>query len=235
MSGQALMLGGALWMGTASICICEQNILKVVGFEDAQVPQTRPGIIVQVYNWASVAPQTLTAAENEAARIFREAGAAVSWLNCPLTIPEAQANPICIDSGPLRSIAVRIIPGVPTNRAITCLGVAFSEGGIYSTIFYPRVHEYAEQRIATHSQILGHAMVHEIGHLLLGPVPHTRFGIMRGGWAAEDLRSMAMGALLFSPQQSVLIRQAATQRIRGQKSAARDETFGRFKFVRDYR
>ena len=28
----------------------------------------------------------------------------------------------------------------------------------------------------------------EVGHLLLGPAPHAHFGIMRGQWAAEDLR-----------------------------------------------
>jgi hypothetical protein len=182
------------------------------------VLQMSPEITAQIYNWAAVAPQTLTAAEDEAARIFHEAGVVVSWLNCPLTTPEAQANPMCFEPCPTSRLAVRIIPEVSADRANTSLGVALSEGGIYATIFYPRVDEYAEQHIATASQILGHAMAHEIGHLLLGRVPHSRFGIMRGGWAAEDLRKMAMGDLRFSPQQSALIRQAAMLRAHGRKS-----------------
>ncbi len=219
MNGHALMLW-ALWIGTASICVCEQDNSMAVRFDQGQMPQTRPGIMVQVYNWAAVAPQTLAAAEDQAARIFREAGVAVSWLSCPLTIPEAQANPICIEPCPPSRFVVRIIPEVPTDRANTSLGVALSEGGIYATIFYPHVAEYTREGIATSSQILGHAMAHEMGHLLMGPVPHTRFGLMRGKWAAEDLRSMRMGALRFSPQQSAVIRQAAMRRIRGQNSSA---------------
>src|SRR5215472_14279362 len=52
------------------------------GAVPAQVPHRGPGIIVQVYNWVAP-PQTLAPAENEAARIFHEAGVTVSWLNCP--------------------------------------------------------------------------------------------------------------------------------------------------------
>ncbi|HET9318547.1 MAG TPA: hypothetical protein VFO27_02190, partial [Bryobacteraceae bacterium] len=148
---------------------------------------------MQVYNWASVAPQILTTAEDDAARIFRATGVVVSWLNCPLSIPEAKANPICIEPCPPSRFAVRIISEIPANLAKTSLGVALSESGIYATIFYPRVSEYAQERIATHSQILGHAMAHEMGHLLLGPVPHARFGIMRGEWTAENLQSITMG------------------------------------------
>ena len=179
----------------------------------ASPPQTSLGLTVQLYNWASVAPQVLTTAEGEATRIFRKAGVAVSWLNCPLSIQEAKANPICIEPCPQSRFAMRIISEIPANLAKTSLGVALSESGIYATIFYARVNEYAKERIATHSQILGHAMAHEMGHLLLGPVPHARFGIMRGGWTAEDLRNITMGNFLFSPQQSGLIRQAATRRL----------------------
>jgi len=179
----------------------------------AQPPQTGLGITVQVYNWASVVPQILTAAEDETTRIFREAGVAVLWLNCPLSSAEAEANPICIEPCPTTRFAVRINPEMPPGLAKTSLGVALSESGIYATIYYPRVDEYAKEGIATHSQILGHAIAHEMGHLLLGPMPHARVGIMRGEWTAVDLQSITMGSFLFSPHQSVLIRQAAMGRM----------------------
>jgi len=183
----------------------------------ARSPQASPGITVQIYNWASVATQILAAAEGDATRIFREAGVAPSRLNCPLSILEAQANPICIEACPASRLAVRIISEIAANLANTSVGVALTEGGIYATIFYPRVNKYAQEGIASHSQILGHAIAHEMGHLLLGPAPHTRFGIMHGEWTAADLQGMAMGAFHFSPQQSALLRQTAMQRKRGQK------------------
>ncbi len=79
-------------------------------------------LTVQVYNWASVAPQILTAAEDETMRIFRQTGVAVSWLNCPLSISEAEANPICIEPCPPSRLAVRINE-MPANLAKTSLGV----------------------------------------------------------------------------------------------------------------
>ena len=183
-------------------------------------PPSNLELTVQVYNSASVAPHTLIAAEDEGARIFREAGVAVSWLNCPMSMSEAAANPICIAPCPPSRFAVRITSEMPANLAKSSLGVAFSESGIYATIYYPRVEEYAKEGIANHSQILGHAIAHEMGHLLLGPVPHARFGIMRGAWTAEDLRSMTMGSFLFKPYQATLIRQAAMRRLQSPQSSA---------------
>jgi hypothetical protein len=107
---------------------------------------------------------------------------------------------------------MRIVFDAPSGLPKTSLGVPLIESGIYATIFYQRVHEYAKERIAAHSQILGHAIAHEMGHLLLGSAPHCRFGIMRGAWTAEDLRSITRGALLFSPDQAALIRQAVMRR-----------------------
>jgi hypothetical protein len=171
------------------------------------------GITVQVYNWASVAPQTLTAAETEATRIFRTAGVVVSWLTCPLVEAERQANPICAEPVPPSRIAIRINPDVPARLAKGSLGVALSEAGIYATIYYPRVTELASGGVASDAQILGHAIAHEMGHLLLGPAPHARYGLMHGGWSSQDLQSIRMGALLFSPREAAVIRQAALRRM----------------------
>jgi hypothetical protein len=187
----------------------------------ANPPQASLRITVQVYNSASVAPQILTAAEGEASRIFREAGVAASWLNCRASISEATAAPICEQPCPPTRFALRIVSDVPPGFGDTLLGLALIETGIYATVFYQRVDEFANERIATHSQILGHAMAHELGHLLLGSAPHARFGIMRGRWRAEDLRSMAMGGLLFRPEESAIIRNAAMRRMCCQESLAK--------------
>ncbi len=216
MNGHVLTFA-ALWIGSVSICICEQDYS--IQFDHAKVSRTSPEMIVQVYNWTSMPLQVLTAAEKEAARLFHAAGITALWVNCRVSFGEARANPICVAPCPPSRIAVRIIPEVPADRANRSLGVALSEGGIYATIFYPRVAEYAELRIATASQILGHAMAHEVGHLLLDNVPHARFGLMRGKWNAEDLRSMAMGDLGFSSQQSAMIRQAAMRRLRSRETS----------------
>ena len=37
-------------------------------------------------------------------------------------------------------------------------------------------------------ELLGRAMAHEIGHMLIGTSAHARFGLMRAVWASGELR-----------------------------------------------
>ncbi|PYY15245.1 MAG: hypothetical protein DMG60_18205 [Acidobacteria bacterium] len=55
--------------------------------------------------------------------------------------------------------------------------------------------------------VLGHVIAHEIGHLLLGLNSHSTSGIMRGLWEEEELKAVERGRLLFTSQQSRLMRQ----------------------------
>ena len=181
-------------------------------------PQSNPVIKVQMYNLASVDPQVLTDAENRATRIFRATGIDVLWFNCPLSESEAKANPICIAPCPRSRFAVRISSEMPAKLATGTLGVALHETEIYVTIYYPNIEEMSRVGIAPPAQILGHAVVHELGHLLLGPIPHASVGIMRGGWTKEDLHAMTRGALLFTPRQTAVIRQAALLRTEAEAS-----------------
>ena len=169
---------------------------------------------MQVYNSASVAPDILAEAEIEVTRIFRTTGITVLWLNCPLSESDAIANPVCIAPCPLNRLAIRINSEMPADLSENSLGLALTETGIYATIYYPRVEEYVKRGVANRSQIMGHAISHEMGHLLLGPSAHARFGIMRATWTHEDLHSMAMGALLFSSRESRIMRGAIIQRMR---------------------
>jgi hypothetical protein len=60
-------------------------------------------------------------------------------------------------------------------------------------------------------QILGNAIAHEIGHLLLNNQSHSASGIMRGDWNLWDLRNASYGYLLFTPQQAKAIQTRGTQ------------------------
>lgn len=78
--------------------------------------------------------------------------------------------------------------------------------GSMASIFHYRVKELAERGMVSHCQALGHAMAHEIGHLLLGTAEHSSRGIMRARWEREDLRDAARRCLVFDPQQAERIR-----------------------------
>jgi hypothetical protein len=51
--------------------------------------------------------------------------------------------------------------------------------------------------------LLGHAMAHELGHLLLGSNSHSLTGLMCANWLTKDLIHMEQGGLLFSEEQSL--------------------------------
>jgi len=60
--------------------------------------------------------------------------------------------------------------------------------------------------------VLGHAMAHEIGHLLL-PYGHSPTGLMRAEWEAKDLRLAANRQLNFTSEQAELMRGRLLARI----------------------
>src|SRR6185295_6133591 len=54
--------------------------------------------------------------------------------------------------------------------------------------------------------LTGEIIVHELGHILLGPGSHSAVGIMSAVWGDEELRQASDGALLFTSSQSEKIR-----------------------------
>jgi hypothetical protein len=67
--------------------------------------------------------------------------------------------------------------------------------------------------------LLGCAIAHELGHLLLGPNGHSAGGIMQGEWEPKQLRLALMGGLVFTSQQSKVLRVAARARIENQRDS----------------
>ncbi len=183
-------------------------------------PQGRGGlkITLRIYNYG-VARSTLVQAEGKATAILNQVGLEVSWVDCPATPAEFKSYPGCQGLLGTTDLAVKILAAdeaerFPSHhealgRAMPCPG---DEVGCSAYIFYRNVLEVAADGVADKSQVLGHAVVHEIGHLLLGPNSHTASGIMRGRWNKQDLETIAKGHLAFSDQQSEHIREEIRER-----------------------
>jgi hypothetical protein len=84
--------------------------------------------------------------------------------------------------------------------------------GCSAYVFYRDVLTLAREGDAAEYRLLGHALAHEIGHLLLGPNSHSATGVMRGQWNHDDLKTMARAYLFFTDQQSQQIRKEASAR-----------------------
>jgi hypothetical protein len=62
--------------------------------------------------------------------------------------------------------------------------------------------------MVTRGQILGHAVAHEIGHLVLASDTHSLFGIMKADYDRKDLVILGQGNLFFTAEEGQLLRTA---------------------------
>jgi hypothetical protein len=100
------------------------------------------------------------------------------------------------------------------------LGVALLGSGrpVHALVAYSRVQQLAAGGQADPSTILGDAVAHEVGHLLLGSVKHTPTGLMAGHWSDQDLGFAKFQLLRFTPQEVAAIRREVTKRLKEQEA-----------------
>jgi hypothetical protein len=164
---------------------------------------------VSVYNDANVPADAMASAEATAARIFRLAGLEVRWILCTPSADPVPKSAACSEAVFPSHLHVRILLR-SRNLTSSTFGVSYlsADGtGCYSDIFFARIlnlHSSSGQDIGA---ILGHVMAHEIAHLLLGMNGHSAFGIMRAQWQKEELLRASKGELLFTEEESQLMRQ----------------------------
>ena len=60
--------------------------------------------------------------------------------------------------------------------------------GLLATVYADRVRVVAQSAGVDEAELLGRAMAHEVGHLLLGTNGHAAHGLMRASWSSVDLR-----------------------------------------------
>jgi hypothetical protein len=196
----------------------------------ARLPQPSLTVTIHVHNYAEVDHKTLMEAEKVATQIFRKAGVETLWVETVMTAQNNQENSAEWSSFAPPHIWLTILPrpiADVLNLSNNVLGLAPGTGPdrhvIY--VFYNRV-EVLSQKLATArlegkiknvvttSQILGHAIAHELGHVLLNIETHSETGIMRGDWNTKDLQDASSGLLIFTSQQAEVIRAEIARRVR---------------------
>jgi len=207
-------------------CLLTLSSLAFAGTQATAGAQQGLRIIVRVYNYAGVSRGTLARAEEEASRIFREAHVEMTWLDCPTSPAVAEKYPACEPPLGAMGVDLRILPQamaacVPSGKERLGLALPSTKAGSASSawVFYHRVEQLAERKDASPAQILGHAIAHEIGHLLLGPNRHSSAGLMRAEWHREELQRASRGEMLFTPEQSEFIRTEVLARMMLQQAA----------------
>ena len=150
---------------------------------------------VHLRNDARLGDDTVAAARQLVSEIYSHAGLELIWANdeAALTIilrPRASKQTV------LRAPdALGYTPGGGTER------------GRLAFVIVNRVNEVSDGYRAQRSVVLGVAMAHELGHLLISN-EHSTTGMMKAYFNQADFRSAKNGCLLFTDQQARLLRNA---------------------------
>ena len=174
-----------------------------------------PRINVRVHNYAQVSSEIMTPAEVAATEILGTTGVKITWTNCD----PAQANlgdaAECNQLLGPTNLGVRILPylGVIPGTSKKTMGFAV---GDLASISFLRVREEAAEFGVQPYEVLGPAIAHEIGHLLLGQRGHSPKGIMRAHWQREDYERAPRGAFKFTAQQAEQIRAEVKKRFQAE-------------------
>jgi len=165
-----------------------------------------PGMSVFVCNYAPAAGPYLAAAKREATRIFQNVGVDFGWHDCSPAAAESRSDSSCKQVMGPRKIILRIVPAIRRAPGIAdenTLGYAVAN---LATVSFDRVIEVSHHVATPTSWILGFAMAHEMGHLLLHFRPHPHMGIMRARWSRAALEPAAVASLNFTPEEGRIIR-----------------------------
>ena len=185
---------------------------------DVKIDQAAPTVTVRVYA-RSIRPSEFRTASELASRVLEAAGIGVSWLQC-WSGDHGQESPSADCGRPLTrsDVIVRPIRAADFNAARNPESLGFSlvdvekGAGTLATVYTDRVAVLARKAGVDSGALLGWAMAHEIGHLLLGTSEHAARGLMRERWSLAEVQRHQRQDWLFSVDESRTMRDALRSR-----------------------
>ena len=140
-------------------------------------------LVVRVYDAAGVPSDTLERAHVTVTQTLRLVKIEPVWRTC-------HGN-TCADPPKHDELIVRIVK-TEERGSQDLLGSAMVDvddrAGTLATIYLNRVEWLAGQARTDSGRLLGRAIAHEIGHLLLGTASHACAGLMRARWLTGELQ-----------------------------------------------
>ena len=179
---------------------------------------TSPTINALLYDLIGVPPSTLNEAMRQVSFVYSRAGVGIRWESCYPPRGGQPAPDACQRDPNTDEVVVRITrPSKSSqwNVRASALGVAIVLDGItgrYVSVFYGRIRSLADAQRVKPELVLGFAICHEIGHLLLRSTGHSSMGLMRYGWNNETRQQAEQGHLRFLMTEAQQIRQEAAKR-----------------------
>jgi hypothetical protein len=171
----------------------------------------RATVAVRYYKH-SVSHEEFRAARDLAGSILDRAGIAVLWLRCGVDGHDrGPVAPECHRAPVRHELILHVVPAFDMNATLhgQSLGFSLIDGpaarGTVATVYADRVARLARSVGADEHRLLGRAIAHEIGHLLMGHSGHSTHGLMRAVWSRQELRRNAPEDWAFSDEDATLL------------------------------
>ena len=179
--------------------------------------ETRPAnLVIRIYDGTSADAASRAAAIQTAAAVIAGAGIHAAWYRLHTRIAVTRMHAVAPRTRVDRpdhahsSTGTMLTGGSLETRSNAgtvrlILGFAVidpaSGVGVLATIFMDRVEAIAHRIDVPPSSVLGSAIAHEVGHLLLGTPTHGLSGLMREVWTEEELALGREEDWLFTPSE----------------------------------
>ena len=165
-------------------------------------------LVVRVYDSAGARPVDVERARASVGAILTSVGIDPIWRPCHVSTCTGPVKP--------HEVVVRLVtsrPGSATGSLGFSLIDVSQHAGSLGTIYIDRVHALATQSGVEEGDLLGRAIAHEIGHLLIGTSGHARSGLMRAVWVTSELRRGQPSDWVFSRREGAELRRHLEERI----------------------
>jgi len=190
----------------SSLAIAAMLSAPLAAGDGTATRQASRRLLLRVSASNSIPVQRLVRAQREAVAVFAQIGVDVDWIGCGLdrrAHSDERATPLSIgvQVTSLHGQALHVIPHDAIGAVVRTI-----ESEEIAFVLFDRVERAADRYALDSGVVLGHAIAHEVGHLLLPRGTHGPAGLMRATWRMEDMRAATQGQLGFSDAESAIIR-----------------------------
>jgi len=209
-------------MNTKRIFTSLVFVVGLVGLQRAEIAAAenayRGPAVIRTYDYTGIPTHDLARAWDEVQAIFDEAGIAVEWKTCPVTSDGPAVSRPCSEMLQPNEFVLRLVASssAPVNRRVslgyTLIDLQSESGPLLMTVFRDLVGTLARDAGANHPSMLGRAIAHELGHLLLGNVMHSDGGLMRPFWSRSEIAHNSRPDWLIRPGQARQMRNRLASR-----------------------
>ena len=173
-------------------------------------------LVVRTFDNYGVPAGDLREARDHASAILSAAGVDVTWIDCWSGDKPAVDAPARCREEVGRDLVLRLQRApAPSRERFTSLGFALvTPDGMpfLATVFADLAEGVARRAGVSPRPVLGRAIAHEIGHLLLNENAHSKEGLMRAAWSQAELRKKEGAAWQFSADEGQTMRAAVRRR-----------------------